>query len=631
MKTRILRKLSQKLVEYIKRQSADMVLRANLENTLILTVGERILITMFRTYRKKMNKNKILGYVFSIGIIILVFSGCSRKLTPAVAIAGRKVSYDTATFDYIYTEGLKQKLLGNPSEALGMFEQCLKINPESDAVNFQIAQVALQGGDIKNGKKYAEKAVELNERNVWYLTLLGNIYVRQNNLDSAALYYEKAVKYFPAKENLKINLGNIYTEKGSYRKANEIYSYLEQKYGESNDLGLYIVRNLVNEGEYKAAEEKVNKLIEDYPEELIYNGLLAEIYRKEGRKEKAAEVYQKLIEDEPDNPQTLFSLIDFLRTENEYEEFFGLLNNVILNENISREDKLSLFTDIVGDDTLIKYHGRELEMTLLIFESRYSGDDIISLLRPELYLKQGKQNEAVERLNELIKEKPGNYYAWEKLLLTYSDIGDYDNLFIKGKECATRFNMSYLAKILYASAAMEKKENDIALEELRKAKILAGNQNELIVQVLTMEADVYYRKKNFQKAFETFSEALKMNPDDLIVLNNYAYYLAEQDMNLKQAEEMAKFVIDREKENTTYLDTYAWILYKRGKKKEAARIMESIILNNKEEDPEWLEHYGYILQSLGKCKQAVIYWEKALEMDPGKEALKKEIKNCTRK
>lgn len=576
-----------------------------------------------------MNYIKTTGYVVLLGLILSVSSGCSRKLTPAAIIAGKKVSYDTATFDYIYTEGLKQKLLGNPGEALRMFEQCLIINPESDAVNFQIAQVALQGGDIKNGKKYARRAVELNERNLWYLTLLGNIFVQEKNLDSAALYYEKAVRYFPAKENLKLNLGNIYTEKGNYKKATEIYTYLEEKYGESDQLGIYIIRNLVEEGEFKAAEEKVKKLIEDYPEELIYNGLLAEIYRKEGEKEKAAEVYQKLIENEPDNPQTLFSLIDFLRTENEYGELFGLLNNVVLNDNISRDDKLMLYSDIVDDDTLVKYHGKDIEMTLLILESRYNGDDIINLLRPELYLKQGKENEAVDRLNDLISEKPGNYYAWEKLLLTYSDIGDYESLFIRGKECATRFNMSYLAKVLYASAAIEKKEFDIALEELRKAKILAGNQNELVVQVLTMEADVYYRKKEFKKSFETFNEALKLNPEDLIVLNNYAYYLAEQDMNLKEAQEMAEFVIQKEQENTTYLDTYAWILYKRGKKKEAARIMEGIILNSKEEDPEWLEHYGYILKSMDKCKQAVIYWKRAVELDPGKESLNKEIQDCS--
>ena len=55
-----------------------------------------------------------------------------------------------------------------------------------------------------------------------------------------------------------------------------------------------------------------------------------------------------------------------------------------------------------------------------------------------------------------------------------------------------------------------------------------------------MRADVYYRMKDYLKAFETFKTALKADNSDLTVINNYAYYLAEQNTNLKEAEEMAK-------------------------------------------------------------------------------------------
>ena len=44
----------------------------------------------------------------------------------------------------------------------------------------------------------------------------------------------------------------------------------------------------------------------------------------------------------------------------------------------------------------------------------------------------------------------------------------------------------------------------IALEELRKAEILAGDNKDYMVQVLTMRADVYYRMKDYDKAFADF-------------------------------------------------------------------------------------------------------------------------------
>ena len=191
-----------------------------------------------------------------------------------------------------------------------------------------------------------------------------------------------------------------------------------------------------------------------------------------------------------------------------------------------------------------------------------------------------------------------------------------------------KFNTSLPAKLLYANGALETGKYSIALEELKKAEILAGESKDLMLQVLMMRADVYYRMKDYSKAFETFEEALKSNNDDLTVLNNYAYYLAEQNKNLKEAEVMARKVIEKEKGNTTFLDTYGWVLYKRGKLKEAAKVMESIIGKGEKSDAVWYEHYGYILKKQNKCKEAVYNWNVSLKIDSTKTELIKEIRNC---
>lgn len=143
-----------------------------------------------------------------------------------------------------------------------------------------------------------------------------------------------------------------------------------------------------------------------------------------------------------------------------------------------------------------------------------------------------------------------------------------------------------------------------------------------------MRADVYYRMKEYSKAFEIYDKILKSNSEDLIVMNNYAYYLAEQNMKLKEAELMAKKVIEKEKTNTTYLDTYGWVLFKRGKLNEAAKIMETIINSGGKPDAEWYEHYGYILKKQKKCTKAIENWNIAIKLDNKKTNLIKEIENC---
>ena len=458
--------------------------------------------------------------------------------------------------------------------------------------------------------------------------MIAGIYYQEQNLDSAIIFYEKAVKYFPDKENLKLTLGNLYSENNNFDKAKTIFDSFDKKYGVNESSTLSSIKNLIAAGEYDEALTKTQLLLKEFPEEILYNGLLAEIYRGKRESEKAMEVYKQLIERNPDNAQTQLSLCDFLINEKSYDELFLLLNTVILNNNVTREDKISLLAKLAEMPDLIEDRGDQLLLTIMVLEASYKEDNIIPLLRPELLIKMGKLSEAAIRLEEIVKINQENYYAWEKLLLVYMQLSDYNKLFIKGEECATRFNRSFLAKVLYANGALENGKYSISLEELKKAEILAGNNVDFIIQVLTMRADVYYRMKDYQKAFEIFEEALKYNKEDLTIINNYAYYLAEQNIKLKEAEEMAKKVIEKEKGNNTYLDTYGWVLYKRGKLNEAAKIMEAIINSGEKPDAEWYEHYGFILKKKNNCTKAIENWNIAIKIDSSKTNLIKEIEDC---
>ena len=572
---------------------------------------------------------KISIFIAVIFFTSLLFS-CNRKSALSLSEGRGKNSYDVATFDFLYTEGIKQKLMGNAGDALKYLEKCVEMNPLSDASYHQMAQISLQLGNTAQAKKYAVKAAELDEQNLWYMTFLGGIYYQERNLDSALIYFEKTVRIQPDNNDVKVTLAGIYTELGDYKKANEIYSYFIEKYGANENISLMIVKNMMNSGDLDGAELIIKELLKENPAEILYNGILAEIYRKKGLNDKAEEVYKKLLDLDSTNPQTLLSLSDFMIAEKKYDDLFVLLNIIAVNEKVTMENKIALLSKLIDTEDIVKNKGKELEVALRIFEEGEKNKDFINLIRPELYQKMGRKEDAITRLEEIIIMNPNIYFAWEKLLILYSDTRNFDKLYIKGKECATRFNMSYPAKILYASAAMEKKLYEEALEELRKAKILAGNQNEMLMQVVSMEADIYYRKGEYDKSFVLFKEALEYNPDDVIILNNYAYYLAEQNKDIKEAEKMIKKVIEKEKDNNTFLDTYAWVLYKSGKTRDAIKVMEDIMARDNKPDPDWFEHYGYMMKSLRKCEVAINYWKRALELEPERIELINAIESCKR-
>ena len=166
------------------------------------------------------SKMKKALYIFIIVIVSgLMITACGKKLAPSVSSGKIKRGFDSATFDYVYVEAIKQKLMGNGGEALSYLEHCVKINPLSDAAYYQMAQIVAANGDLNNGKIYLSKALEIQPENVWYLTMLSSLYYQSKNIDSAIIYYEKAAQASPEKESLQLTLGKLYTENQNYDKA----------------------------------------------------------------------------------------------------------------------------------------------------------------------------------------------------------------------------------------------------------------------------------------------------------------------------------------------------------------------------------------------------------------------------
>jgi Tfp pilus assembly protein PilF len=561
-------------------------------------------------------------------VVVLFLSACSRKTIPAKGGSAELKNYDVAQYEYFYVEALKQKLLGNAGEALRFFEQCIKLNPGSDASWYQMATIIATSGNMVTARKYALKAVEIEGNNLWYLMLLSELYYQDKNIDSAIIWYEKAVKLFPDKENIQLTLGNLYIENKKFDKANSIFDSFDRKYGINESSTISSVRSLIAEGKYQEAKVKIESLVNDQPGNILYKGLLAEVCSGLGEKDKALATYNEMMEAEPENPQVQMSLADFLTGEKMYEELFSLLNTIVLNDKIRPDIKIQFFAHLLEDKELVADYQNKLIIAMMVLEAGYGNDHRVALLRPELLVRQGKQAEAIARLEEIIQQQPGNFLAWERLLFIYFENRDFEKLESRGGEYATKFNMSFLGKILYAQGAAETGRHETALAELKKAEILAGDNNEMMFQVVAMRADVYYKMKDFDNAFMNYEEALKYNKDDLTVLNNYAYYLAEQGMKLKEAEDLARRVVEIEKENNTFLDTYGWVLYKRGKLNEAAKVFETIIASDEEPDAEWFEHYGFILKRQRKCDKAIENWQISIKLDPSKTHLLKEIENC---
>jgi tetratricopeptide (TPR) repeat protein len=559
-------------------------------------------------------------------VIAQILISCNKEIAPS-SVAGMRKQERNDRYEYYYVEGIRNRLMGSNADAVSMFEECIKLVPERDGAWYQLGQIAYFSGDMDSALKYGKEALA-RSKTIWHYMLVANAFYQNGIPDSAVMYYERAHKSFPEAEDLKYTLGNLYYEAGYYKEAQEIFRFFDDKYSMGGTSAIPLVRSLIKLKKYDEAEKKLLMLRESYPEEYEFSGMLAELYRDNGKTEKAAGIYEELINTDPDNIVVLFSITDFFRSNSNYSDIFSLLNNVALKTGLSEEEKVNFFAAQLEDPAIIKEFSGEYEISLRVLEASHADYPLVFLLRPELYRITGRTDEAIQLLEIFVNKWPETYYPWEKLLLLMSEGNDYEKLYSVSSSAVRRFNTAILPRLLNAMAATEIGFYDEALEQLIRARRLLNDNQEIAMQILSMEADALYRKGETEAAFEKFDQALAIEPNDLVVLNNYAYFLAEKEIRVKEARRMIDKVIQEEADYNVFNDTYAWILYKQGKFKKAERVIVRIIQSDDNDDAEYFEHYGYILKARKKCPEAIQAWEQAIEKGAQAEKLVKEIEIC---
>jgi len=563
-----------------------------------------------------------------IVLLILIFYGCSDK-----PFKGRTTSYvkenDDRKYEYYLMEALRQKYVGLLSESAKIFEKCIELDKNRAVAYYELAQIYANNGIPQKALKYARTAAEIDAGNYWYQISAASFYMQYSGRDSAIIYFKRALKNNPESIEVKRVIAGLYSEFEEREKADSLFLILDEAGALDDQMFIIMISSLMEMKQTEEAAKRTISIIERNPSDMRYRVLLAEIYNDGGMTEKSDSIYQSIIGSNPDGIEEKMLMMGNLVKRKDYYEINRLLSDIVNNDDIIKERKVNIIRDLFNDSVYINSDACEIEKNLIVLESKFRDDGEILALRPFLYESQKRNEDAIKRYEEIIKVEAANYYFKERLLILYAEENRYENLYSLSSAYATENNKSLLGKFYYAISAMELGKYDIAERELNKALILAGNDDQLRFQVLSFLSDLKYRAGNFDMAFKFLDEALTINPDDVQVLNNYAYYLAESNKDLMKALKMAEKVMATNGDNSTYVDTYAWVLYKLGRYEEAYEKMKMIFSEDDESDPELLEHMGFILKELSKCDEAVGFWRRAIKMDSLKIHLTKEIEKCS--
>lgn len=527
----------------------------------------------------------------------------------------------------IFIDATKARLLGDTSKAITLYESCLDKNPMHSASMYELAQLYFEKGDYTTSSRFAEQAAKLEPENKWYKLLLVEIYGKAGKRKELLETCQKLVKQDPGSVDYLYELSNAYLMNNDGNNAIKTYDRIEEIIGVTEEISLQKQRIYLIQKKTDQAAAEIEKLLQEFPDqETRYLSMMAEMYMQEGKPDEAASYYQKILSKDPDNPYIHITLSDYYRQKGDKKRSFDELKLGFANPALDIDTKIRVLISFFTVNEMYNENKADVFELAEILVKTHPEDPKSHSMYGDFLLDDQKYAEARDEFRKVIAVDSSKYAVWESLLNAEIQLADFPALLNESNRAIELFPLLPVPYLFKGVALLEKSQFEEALMSFNNGMKLVSGNNVLLIQFYTYLGDTYHRVKNYKLSDENYEKALKLNPENSYVLNNYAYYLSLRNENLEKAKTMSAKAVKLDPENAANMDTYGWVLYKTGNYTEAAQWVEKAIAATPAADADLLEHLGDIYFKMGNTDSAVIQWQKAQKAGKGSEFLEKKVK-----
>lgn len=553
--------------------------------------------------------------------------------TPAktTAVSLPAISHnDSLRFKIYYFEAIKQQSSGNFDAAYDLLRHCLDINPNAAEAYFMLS---FYDGILKNDSTAVadvKKAAELSPGNNAYLERLGAGYFSMNDLEEATKAYEKLAENSPERSDVLDILAQLYGRQKDYDKMLDVLQRMETLEGANEDLTLAKMRVYSLQGKKQEEFNELKSMAAKYPNDMNYRVMMGNWLLQNGKADEAYRQYEEVLQAEPGNTDARMSLIDYYRTTGLDLKADSLQEALLLSPKTPKDSKIILIRQAVseseqqgGDSTKV------LNLFRKILAEPQETSDMAELCAAYMTLKNMPQDSISKVLEMVLAISPDNAGARLQLIQTEWNRQDFDRVAELSRQ-AIDYNPDEMAFYYFLGLAyVQKDDDDSALEALRRgvSQINSQSNKDLVSDFYAIMGDILHDKKLDEEAYAAYDSCLQWKDDNYGCLNNYAYYLSEENRELAKAEQMSYRTVQAEPDNPTFLDTYAWILFKRKKYAEAMQYINMAVDNDTTKSAVITEHAGDIHAVNGDIEGAIKFWQQALEAgSENDKAIRRKIK-----
>lgn len=562
------------------------------------------------------------GIVFISGIIIILFSwqeGLAQQ------------NEDNNDYQYALIEAVKQKNLGNLSEAVKLYRLVIKERPTCDVAYYEVGTIYLMSNQVDLAMSNLKTSYELDPGNYWYIMSYLNALDAGERYDEMEEILKEKVRLEPGEVEWEYQLATVYFNQDKHKKAIKTLEKIEREKGFSEKLTLLKASIYESDEEYELALVELEKVMLLFPEAIQFRIVAAELCMKSGQEDEAAQYYLEMLEVDSTNIFALSNLTDYYRKKEDYKNSFKYLNKSFASPKIDASRKMAILSFYLSDEKFLNDYPEELASLLDVLIEVHPEAYDARLLASDFYIQKREYDKAYWNLRAYLGKGGSSYALYMQAILLANAGGLNEELVNVTGEAMSIYPDSLDVRFFRGLGLYEAGEYQALMDNFEDIDLDGFSSAEYSSQAKMLLAEAYYRLDDYENSDAIFEALIKSEPDNYMVLNNFSYYLAERGEKLEEAEVWSKKAIENNPDNATFLDTYAWVLYRMGEYERAEKYILIAMDKGGKNDPEVNEHAGDIQHALNSLEMARSYYQKAIMVGGDREKLEGKIEKLDAK
>lgn len=564
-------------------------------------------------------------------VILCLFFGSA--FTASRGMQTHRVPEDSDTLQsvYLYTEGVKQNTIHNDSaKARQAFIEAINRDSTYAPAYYELAGNIMHSNTLE-ATKAARAAYLLDSTNKWYMGRYGQLLVMGQQYGEARNIYLKIVDSGSNEPNDYRVLSALYDQAELPYSAIATLDSAEVRFGKIPLLSEMKRRLLISTRQMDKAVTEAKMMIEATPYEAENHTILGELYSLMNKDSLALEEFNKAIKIDSTNIATLMTMSEYYNRKQDYRNFLHISKQIFWSDELDVDRKIKQFEAIISDKNFYRDYFIQISDLALALVIKYPNNTKVIDLYANNLIASGALKEALELYKRHLEDRPAvkSHFKMvvdiESYMQRPDSVDKYIGIALEQFPDDVDFRLWKGHSLAYA------KDHDQAIAVYKKT-IPYAKTDSLHGVIWGFIGDVYHQKSlepkgrgMMKKAYAAYDKSLSHYSNNPLVLNNYAYFLSEENKQLEKALDMSGRAIALSATNPTYIDTYAWVLFKLGRTAEAKKNMQQAVSLDRSNSPELQLHYGDILSALGENFMAEVYWRKALENGYDKDEIMRRI------